>query len=213
MHLSFITTQPKLIKGFLSEALIARATKQELISSHVYSLYDFCEGSERPDDKPYGGGPGMILRCEPIEKALKQAERDYGLGHRVLLAASGATFNQQKAVELAANQNHLVFICGRYEGVDQRVVDNLCDATLSIGDYVMMGGEVASMAITESVVRLLPGVLGNSESVLNESFSKPEWREYPQYTRPSEYKGWKVPSPLTSGNHSAIAKWRSDRSF
>ena len=157
------------------------------------------------DDKPYGGGAGMILRVDVIEPAIKELKKK---GSKViLLDARGEKYTQKKAQELSKS-GHLILICGHYEGVDHRTIEHLVDEIISIGDYVLTGGEIPAMVLTDSIVRLIPGVI-KPESLAEESFSNLDL-EYPQYTRPEEYKGWKVPEVLLSGNHKKIEKWREE---
>ena len=160
------------------------------------------------DDRTYGGGAGMIMRVDIIDQAVSDLKK--GPDSLVILTdAGGRVYNQKKAVELAS-LDHLIIICGHYEGVDYRVHEHIADEVISVGDYVLSGGEIPAMVVVDSVVRLLPGVLGNPESLVEESFTKPGGgqRESPQYTRTEEYRGWKVPEVLLGGNHKEIAKWR-----
>ncbi len=174
------------------------------------------------DDSPYGGGAGMVMKIEPIDKALQAVEQEVAREqqHIIVLSARGNLFTQDKAAELAASDKSLTLICGRYEGIDQRVADHLADEELSIGKYVLAGGELAALVVIEAVARLIPGVLGNPQSLDEESFTSSSttynlqptnYVEYAQYTKPDNYRGWLVPDILLSGDHQQIAKWRNDQ--
>jgi tRNA (guanine37-N1)-methyltransferase len=195
--------------GPFGASIIKRAESKGLIEVEVHDLRKWGEGTRRNvDDRPYSGGPGMILRVDIIDAALKDLRTKKS--KVVLLDATGQRYTQQKAQELSKS-DHLILIAGHYEGVDHRVHEHLVDEVVSIGDYVLTGGEIPAMVIVDSVIRLIPGVLGKDESSMDESHKEPGYLEYPQYTRPEEYKGWKVPEILLSGNHAEIAKWRSGK--
>ena len=226
MKFDIITIFPDLFKGFLDEKLLARAQKNKLIRLTTHDLRRWTTDKHKTvDDRPYGGGAGMVLKVEPIYKAvttlrrasLAQGLRKQNRSRTILLSAKGKTFTQKDARRLA-KYNQLIFICGRYEGVDERVAKHVADEEISIGDYVLFGGEVAAMVIVEAVSRLIPGVVQKEESIKNESFSDKEAKvkEYPQYTRPETFvlngKKLKVPKVLLSGNHTEIKKWRKERS-
>lgn len=209
MQIDILTLFPDMFKGPFDASIIKRAESKNLIKVVVHDLRKWGIGIRRNvDDKPYGGGVGMILQVDVIDKALKELRTKDS--HVILLDATGKKFTQQKSVELG-KFNHLILICGHYEGVDHRVHENLVDEIISIGDYVLTGGEIPAMIIVDSVIRLLPGVLGKDESSLDESHKEPGYLEYPQYTRPEDYKGWKVPKVLLSGNHQEIENWRKER--
>jgi tRNA (guanine37-N1)-methyltransferase len=192
----------------LEAGLIGRAQKQGLISIHTHDLRDHGLGNYRQvDDTPYGGGVGMVMRPEPIGAALDAVNAVRPGMTRILLTADGETFDQPLARELADAQSGLLMIAGRYEGVDERV-RALVDREISVGDYVLSGGEVAAMVVIEAVARLLPGVVGNPESLAEESFGTGGMLEYPQYTRPEEFRGMRVPEILLSGDHGKIRAWR-----
>lgn len=185
---------------------MARASNEGLLQLEIIDLRQFGKGFHRQlDDAPFGGGPGMVMTPEPLDAALAPLAET----HRVLLAAAGAPLTQSRLDEWATIDD-LTLVCGRYEGVDQRVADNLIDEEISLGDYVLLGGEVGALAIIEGVTRLLPGVVGNPDSVATESF-RDGLLEEPQYTRPADYKGWKVPEILLSGDHGKVEEWRKQQ--
>jgi tRNA (guanine37-N1)-methyltransferase len=197
-----VTLFPELFAGFLEASLVGKAIKSGLISIRLVDLRGYTHDKHRTvDDAPYGGGSGMVMKTAPILEALAAAPP----AHRVLLTPQGTPFAQAKARELAARPSLLLF-CGRYEGVDERV-RRLFDEEVSLGDFVLNGGEVAAMAVVEAVSRLVPGVLGNAESIVEESFTA-GLLEYPQYTRPEVVNGERVPDVLLSGDHGRVARWR-----
>lgn len=210
MKIDIITLFPNIFSGPFDASIIKRAESKDLIKVEIHDLRDWGETDRRNvDDRPYGGGVGMLLRVDILDKAItdiksKSKEKDTKV---ILLDATGKRYNQQKAMELSKCK-HLILIAGHYEGVDHRVHEHLVDETISIGDYVLTGGEIPSMVLVDSVIRLIPGVLGKDESSEVESHKEPGYLEYPQYTRPEEYKGWKVPKVLLSGNHKEIDNWR-----
>ena len=195
-----------MFKGPFAASIIKRAESKGLIEIKVHDLRAWGEGERRNvDDRPYGGGVGMILRVDIIDTALKNLKTKSS--KVILLDATGQKFTQQKAQELS-KLNHLILIAGHYEGVDHRVHEHLVDEVISIGDYVLTGGEIPTMVLIDSIIRLIPGVLGKDKSSLDESHKEPGYLEYPQYTRPEVYKSWKVPKVLLSGNHKEIEKWK-----
>ncbi len=161
------------------------------------------------DDRPYGGGAGMVIMVEPVDRALANLRQKSS--HVILMSPQGNRFTQQTAQKLSKHK-HLIIICGHYEGFDERIREHLIDEEISLGDFVLTGGEIPTMAIVDATVRLLPGVLGKKESLAEESHTKPGYLEYPHYTRPVEYQGWEVPEVLLSGNHAEIKKWREENS-
>ena len=214
MKIDVLTLFPDIFKGPFDTSIVKRAQSKGLIDVHVHNLRKWGEGERRNvDDRPYGGGVGMILRVDTIDKALQEiktpafAKASAGKAKVILLDATGTKYTQQKAQEFS-KQEHLILIAGHYEGVDHRVHEHLVDEVISIGDYVLTGGEIPAMVVIDSVIRLLPGVLGKDKSSADESHKEPGYLEYPQYTRPEIYKGWKVPNVLLSGNHKEIEKWR-----
>jgi tRNA (guanine37-N1)-methyltransferase len=202
-----VTLFPEMFDDFLRTSLLGKAVAAGLVAVHRTNLRDFGIGRHRSvDDTPYGGGPGMILRVEPMAGALAAIAAARGPSHRLLLSPQGPRFDQQKAAQLAG-LGRITLICGRYEGFDERIVTQLVDEQLSIGDYVLAGGELAAAVVIESVARLIPGVLGCGMSAADESFSHGRL-EYPQWTRPPEWQGEGVPPVLLSGDHQAIERWR-----
>lgn len=212
MQIFVLTIFPEIFSSFLKTSLIEKAVNKGLISIDIVNIRDFASPPHyKVDDEPYGGGAGMVLKPEPIFLAIKAIKEKIQDVYTVLLTPSGNTFSQKKAQDLSKKEN-LIFICGRYEGVDQRVIDLCVDEEISIGDYILMGGEIPSMAIIEATTRLIPNVIGNFKSTVVESFSA-NLLEAPQYTHPEEFQGQKVPSTLLSGNHKNIQKWREEKSF
>lgn len=208
MQIDILTIFPDMFQGPFNESILKRAQQKKLITLNVHDLRQWTtDAHHSTDDRPYGGGPGMVMLAEPIDKALKSLSP----GHVILTAASGAKFTQKKAIDYS-KLDHLIIICGHYEGIDQRVADHMVDESISIGDYVLTGGEIPAMVIADAITRLIPGVLGDPESIVDESHSEEGYLEYPHYTRPEDYNGWKVPDILLSGNHAAIASWRKDQS-
>ncbi len=210
-----VTLFPELFTPFLEEGLIGRARAEGLLEIAAVNLRGHGLGRHRKvDDEPYGGGAGMVLRPEPLFAAVREREalhRQAGRGSwKILLTPQGAPMTQAKARQLAGRGEALLFLCGRYEGFDERVRVGLADEEVSLGDFVCLGGEAAAMAIIEAVARLVPGVLGNPASGVEESFAG-EGLEYPQYTRPPEFEGMAVPEVLLSGNHGAIRRWREEQ--
>ena len=207
MKFSIITIFPELIRGFLNYGLLEKAIANGLIAVDVYDLREFSRNKHRKvDDRPLGGGPGMVLMPDPLFRAVEfiQARQP---GRVILFSAYGPILRQQKVKSLA-QADHLILICGRYEGVDQRAIDRLVDEEISLGEYVLMGGEIAAEALLESVSRMLPGVVGNPESVQGDSFFHEDQYAFPQYTQPRSYRELEVPEALLSGNHKLIDQWR-----
>lgn len=209
MRIDVFTIFPQLIENFCDVTLLGRAQRNELLNLGVHDLRDGATDKHRSvDDTPFGGGPGMVLAPEPVFSVVERVDPPRPL---YLLSPGGRVFNQEIAHELAAGDGFSL-LCGRYEGVDQRITDNLCDGELSIGDFVLAGGEVAALTIIEAVTRLLPGVMGNDRSSHEESFAA-GLLEYPQYTRPAKFRDWEVPEVLQSGNHAAIESWRREQAI
>lgn len=211
MRIDILTLFPEICEGPLSASILGRARAAGVADIRVSNIRDWATDKHHmTDDMPYGGGAGMVMKPEPIFAAVEAVKTE---GSRVLLLSPrGQTFTQALARELAALE-HLVLVCGHYEGVDERVVEHAVDGELSIGDYVLTNGALAAAVVTDAVVRLLPGALGNEESATEESFSDGVHLEYPQYTRPAEFRGWRVPDVLLSGNHAAIELWRREQSL
>ena len=230
MRIDIITIFPNMFAPVLNESIVKRAQEKGKVSMFVHDLRDFSDDLHRKvDDRPFGGGPGMVMRPKPIFNAVKYIERISGdaccnsqrkasdcqvraSGKRkriILLSPQGKLFNQHLAKNLSKCK-HLILICGHYEGIDGRVRKYLVDEEVSVGDYVLTGGELPAMIIADCIIRLIPGVLGEKKSLYFESFEG-NLLEYPQYTRPANYRGMKVPSVLLSGNHKKIEKWRQDQ--
>jgi tRNA (guanine37-N1)-methyltransferase len=213
MKVDIISIFPDYFTGIFDFGMIKQAWKKGLLDLDVRDLRDYTDDKHRTvDDRPFGGGEGMVLKPEPIFRAIKESSADSReTTHVILLSPQGGLFDQEKAKELSL-KTRLILICGRYEGVDQRVTDQLVDEEISIGDYVLSGGELAAAVIIDAVSRLIPGVLGQGDSVLKESFMDGSL-DYPQYTRPAEYKGLRVPEVLLSGDHKKIEAWRKKKAL
>jgi len=208
MKIDVLTLFPAMFAGPLDESIIQRARDNGVLELTVTNLRDFAHDRHKTvDDRPFGGGPGMLLKPEPIFEAVESLAREKT--RVILLSPSGRKFNQAIARELAQAE-HLLLICGSYEGFDERIRERLAHDELSIGDYVLTNGALPAMVVIDTVTRLLPGVLGDDESSREESFSQ-DLLEYPHYTRPAEFRGMKVPDVLLSGNHAEIAKWRAEQ--
>ena len=224
MKIDILTLFPDMFLGPFNESIIRRAQDKSLVEIKIHNLRKWAVDTHRTvDDKPYGGGVGMVLMVKPIYLALQELKIENLKLKIVLLDPGGTPFNQLKAQELS-KLDHLILIAGHYEGVDERVKEHLVDEELSIGDYVLTGGELPAMVVVDAVVRLIPGVLEKSQATEIESFqliksnikhltSNIQLLEYPQYTRPENFKGWKVPQLLLSGNHKEIEKWRSEHAL
>jgi tRNA (guanine37-N1)-methyltransferase len=211
MIFSILTLFPNLFASPLQESIIKKATDKGLLQFNIVNIRDFAEDIHRTcDDSPYGGGPGMVMKAEPIHKALQHTEKTMGRMKTILLTPQGRVFDQFTAERLARNP-HISLICGRYEGVDERVL-SLVDEEISIGDYILSGGEAAALVLIDAISRNIPGVLGNDLSTADESHRE-YLLEYPQYTRPEEYLGMVVPPVLLSGNHEEIRKWRREEAI
>jgi len=208
MKIDVLTLFPAMFAGPLDESIIKRARKEGRLELNIHNLRDYAHDRHKTvDDRPFGGGPGMLLKPEPIFEAVEHLARENT--RVILLAPAGRTFNQAIARELALCE-HLLLVSGAYEGFDERVRECLADDELSVGDYVLTNGALPAMVVIDVIVRLIPGVLGDDESAKDESFSH-GLLEYPQYTRPAEFRGMKVPEILLSGNHAEIAKWRAQQ--
>ena len=225
MDFHIFTLFPQMFEGPLSESIIKRARERDLIDVHLHNIRDFARDKHRiVDDSPYGGGPGMVMKPEPIfgavEALLARINETNKLGEStseaelppvILMSPKGRVFNQQVALDLS-RQPCLIIICGHYEGVDERVKEHLVTDEISLGDYVLTGGELAAMVVVDAVARLLPGVLGSEESIHGESHSD-GLLQFPQYTRPPDFRGWEVPEVLLSGHHGEILRWRRRQSL
>jgi tRNA (guanine37-N1)-methyltransferase len=210
MRIDVLTLFPEMFSGYLGQSLLKQAVDAEIVEVRVHNIRDWADGKQRQvDDRPFGGGPGMVLMPGPVVDCVEAVQRQgEAPGHLVYLTPQGQRLDQRIVAELAC-QARLVLLCGRYEGVDQRAIDILQPDEVSIGDFILGGGEVAAMVVIDAVVRLVPGVLGDDESNKQDSFSgDPPLLEFAQYTRPREFRGLKVPDVLMSGNHPEIARWR-----
>jgi len=209
MRIDIFTLFPDAVEQFCSVALLGRARRQGVIDLRVHDLRDGADGAHRSvDDAPFGGGAGMVLMPAPVFTAVEAVEAAHGLPRPLLLLdPGGRRFDQSVARELSVRPEGFSLLCGRYEGVDHRVAEHLVDGELSVGDVVLAGGEAAALVVVEAVARLVPGALGNADSVEEESFAA-GLLEYPQYTRPASFRGWEVPDVLRSGDHGRVATWR-----
>lgn len=211
--IQIITLFPEMFTGVLNNSMMWKAQDKGAVEFACIDLREFGLGPRRQvDDTPYGGGDGMLLKPEPLFAAIEKAKETDPSANVLLMTPRGERWRQQLAREYADAESGYIFICGRYEGYDERII-SLVDAQLSVGDYVLTGGELPAMTIIDSIVRLIPGVLGGESSADIESFSDGETLEFPQYTRPEEFRDMKVPDVLLSGNHAAIAKWRAENSL
>ena len=207
MKFDVITIFPRMVQAGLAEGVVSRGIQQQLLDVAVHDLRDFTADRHRTvDDMPYGGGPGMVMKVEPLVAAVEFVRETRGRGPVVVMSPQGRRFTQAEAVRLSG-QPHLVLVCGRYEGFDDRFVSVVGAEELSIGDYVLSGGEIAALAVVDAVSRLIPGVVGDAESVRQESFAD-ALLDFPHYTRPAEYRGLKVPDTLVSGHHAEVRRWR-----
>ncbi|WP_144461393.1 tRNA (guanosine(37)-N1)-methyltransferase TrmD [Siminovitchia fortis] len=212
MRIDVLTLFPEMFTGVFGSSILKKAAEKESVSYHLTNFRDFSANKHKTvDGYPYGGGAGMVLKPQPIFDAVSHVRKESVESRVILLCPQGERFNQRKAEELA-KEDHLIFICGHYEGYDERIREQIVTDEISIGDFVLTGGELAAMVIIDSVVRLLPGVLGNEHSALEDSFST-GLLEHPHYTRPADFRGMKVPDILLSGNHSKIEEWRLNESL
>lgn len=215
MHIDIITTLPSMFTGPLTKSIMKRAAEKGIVHIRVHDLRNWTSDKHRTtDDHPYGGGPGMVMMIEPIHKALQELHVKKGTPKQriILTSAKGTLFTQQIAQTWSKELDRLVIICGHYEGVDERVGQNLVDEEVRIGNFVVTGGELPAALMVDAVVRLLPGALGDNASTHDESHNIPGYMEYPQYTRPENFQGWTVPGVLLGGNHRDISEWRKEQS-
>ena len=213
LQFDVVTIFPEFFKGPFDFGIIRRGRENGLIGIRIHDLRDFTLDRHRTvDDRPFGGGEGMVFKPEPIFKAVEAARKNEQ-AEVVVLSASGRKFNQAEALRLSKAEQ-VILVCGRYEGIDERVIDHLATAEISIGDFIVSGGEIAAAVVVDAVTRYVPGVVGKEESILRDSFSDPtaetQLVKHPHYTRPAEYRGWRVPEVLISGDHEAVRKWRSE---
>nr|WP_274377912.1 tRNA (guanosine(37)-N1)-methyltransferase TrmD [Lentisphaera araneosa] len=207
-----MTLFPEVFTEPMSSSIIGRAVESDLVKISIHNLREYStDKHRRVDDRPYGGGPGMIMSCETIFRAVEDLKTP--TSKVIYMSPSGEVFKQRLAEELV-EEEHLILLCGHYEGVDQRVLDGIIDREISIGDYILSNGNLAAMVISDAVIRLIPGALGCSESAIDESFNQEDGLlEHPQYTRPEEFRHMRVPEVLLSGNHKKIKEWRSEQSY
>jgi tRNA (guanine37-N1)-methyltransferase len=212
MKFDIVTIFPNVIQEYVNTGMLRIAQEKNLVEINVHDLRKWTEDKHKTvDDTPYGGGPGMVMKVEPIYKAIRELKQEDSIV--CITTPKGEKLTQSKVEELSQKENtHYIIICGRYEGVDQRVHDHLVDFEFSIGEYILSGGELPALVLIDSVTRLIPGVLGNEKSLESESFTKERKLDFPQYTKPEEFKGWKVPKVLLSGNHKEIKEWREKHS-
>ena len=211
IHFDIVTIFPEVISAYTNSSIIKRAQEKQLVKINIHNLRNWAKDKHKSvDDKPYGGGPGMLMKIEPIFNCLKDLKKENSIV--ILTSPKGEKLTQKKLKELSQDTNaHYIILCGHYEGFDQRIHDYLVDYEYSIGDYVLSGGELPALVLVDGITRLIPGVLGNEESLISETFNS-DIPDYPQYTKPEEFNGWKVPDILLSGNHKEIKKWRESMS-
>ena len=208
-RIDVLTLFPAIFDGFLGQSIVRRAIARGLVGIERWDIRDWAEGRHKPvDDRPFGGGPGMVLMAPPVVAAVEAVAASADPpGRLIFLSPQGRRLDQPRVEELA-REPRLTLVCGRYEGFDERIIETLRPELLSVGDYVLSGGEVAAMVVMDAVIRLIPGVLGDSQSAVDESFGPDGGLEYPQYTRPRVFRSLAVPDILLSGDHAAIAEWR-----
>ncbi len=212
LRIDIITLFPDIFFGPLGESIVGRAREKGLIEINTVNLRDFTHDKHATvDDTPYGGGPGMLMKPEPLFEAVRSLKTERS--KVILTGPRGERFTQKTAQQIASSESHIIFICGHYEGVDERVRTALADCEYSIGDYILTSGNLAAMVMTDAVARLIPGVLGDDQSGVDESFGESGLLEYPQYTRPPVFEGMEVPGILLRGDHEAIRKWRSAQAW
>src|SRR5207248_1094783 len=215
MKIDILTLFPEICRAPLSESMMKRAQESKIVDLRIHNLRDWTKDKHHiVDDAPFGGGQGMVMKPEPIFAAvedLKQSAIKNQQSKIILMSPAGRRFDQQMATQLS-QESHLIIICGHYEGVDHRVIDHLVDLEISIGDYVLTNGAIAAVVLVDAIARLVPGVLGHEYSAADDSFST-GLLEAPQYTRPAEFRGWKVPDVLLSGNHAEIVAWRKQQAL
>mgnify|MGYP000548302773 CR=1 FL=1 len=213
MRFDIITLFPEIFSGYLAESLLNKAIAQGLVEVHLHDLRRWSRNKHhKVDDRPYGGGPGMLIQVEPVVECVEAVRPLAGdPGDLIILTPQGERLTQSLVAELSTTKR-LILLCGRYEGFDQRIIDLLKPREVSLGDFILNGGEVAAMAIIDATIRLVPDVLGDERSSQEDSFSSAGWLEFPQYTRPREFRGLAVPDVLLGGNHQEIAAWRAQQS-
>lgn len=212
MRIDIITVLPEMIEGFINESILARAQKKGLAEIHLHNLRDYTNDKwRRVDDYPYGGFAGMVMQCEPIDNAISALKKERDYDDVIYVSPDGERFGQKIANDMSLQEN-LIILCGHYKGIDQRVRDHLITREISVGDFVLTGGELAAAVIADAVVRLVPGVISDDQSALSDCFQD-DLLAAPIYTRPADYKGWKVPDILLSGNEAKIKQWEMDQAL
>ena len=212
MRIDIITVLPEMIEGFINESILARAQKKGLAEIHLHNLRDYTNDKwRRVDDYPYGGFAGMVMQCEPIDNAISALKKERDYDDVIYVSPDGERFDQKIANDMSLQEN-LIILCGHYKGIDQRVRDHLITREISVGDFVLTGGELAAAVIADAVVRLVPGVISDDQSALSDCFQD-DLLAAPIYTRPAVYKGWKVPDILLSGNEAKIKQWEMDQAL
>lgn len=212
MRIDIITVLPEMIEGFINESILARAQKKGLAEIHLHNLRDYTNDKwRRVDDYPYGGFAGMVMQCEPIDNAISALKKERDYDDVIYVSPDGERFDQKIANDMSLQEN-LIILCGHYKGIDQRVRDHLITREISVGDFVLTGGELAAAVIADAVVRLVPGVISDDQSALSDCFQD-DLLAAPIYTRPADYKGWKVPDILLSGNEAKIKQWEMDQAL
>lgn len=212
MRIDIITVLPEMIEGFINESILARAQKKGLAEIHLHNLRDYTNDKwRRVDDYPYGGFAGMVMQCKPIDNAISALKKERDYDDVIYVSPDGERFDQKIANDMSLQEN-LIILCGHYKGIDQRVRDHLITREISVGDFVLTGGELAAAVIADAVVRLVPGVISDDQSALSDCFQD-DLLAAPIYTRPADYKGWKVPDILLSGNEAKIKQWEMDQAL
>lgn len=212
MRIDIITVLPEMLEGFINESILARAQKKGLAEIHLHNLRDYTKDKwRRVDDYPYGGFAGMVMQCEPIDRCISALKAERSYDEVIFTSPDGERFDQHVANDLSMKEN-MIILCGHYKGIDQRVRDHLITREISIGNYVLTGGELAAAVMADAIVRVVPGVIGDEQSALSDCFQD-DMLSAPIYTRPAEYKGWKVPEILLSGNEAKIKEWEMEQAM
>jgi len=212
LKIDIVTIFPNIFEPVLEESILKRAQQKNKVKITIYNLRDYSDDPHRKvDDRPFGGGPGMVIRPEPMFNVIERIKKKSPEAKTILLTPQGAKFEQREAKRLS-KEKHLILICGHYEGIDERIREELVDEEISIGDYILTGGELPALIVVDAIIRLMPGVLGHEDSAQCDTFQD-NLLEHPQYTRPADYKGMKVPKVLLSGNHKLIKEWRKKQSL
>lgn len=212
MRIDIITVLPEMLEGFINESILARAQKKGLAEIYLHNLRDYTTDKwRRVDDYPYGGFAGMVMQCEPIDRCISALKAERSYDEVIFTSPDGERFDQHVANDLSMKEN-MIILCGHYKGIDQRVRDHLITREISIGDYVLTGGELAAAVMADAIVRVVPGVIGDEQSALSDCFQD-DMLSAPIYTRPAEYKGWKVPEILLSGNEAKIKEWEMEQAM